>query len=594
MERDKLVAVALGEQSAGLVVTNGKLVNVWSGEIYPAGIAVSEKRIAAIGDVDYCIGPDTKVVDANGRYLVPGFIECHMHFGDTCLSMTQFARLVVPFGTAGIAIDFSEAGRFKGVEAMRVFLDEMNQTPLRPYFSPFFRLLLEVGGYPPVSLEEFEEVLSWPECVELREWHVQAERHPSHDVRELGKIAREKGILLSGHLRGLEGKALNASVAAGVGSDHESKTVQEALDRMRLGVAVQMRFGSVHLDEMQIMLEAVTQERLDPRLLMFSTDEQDIDDIAKMGHLDDRVRIAISQGVSPMDAIRMGSLNPASYLGKTHEIGSLTPGRIAFINLVDDLRLFNITNVIYGEDIVAENGSYIGKLEKFTFPESFYNTIQLKSALNPEDFRIPVDGDKDSVKVRAMGWAVGTKPSSEAILEMPVTDGDIHPSVELDVAKLAVIERQYHTGKIGKGLCQGFGLKRGAVGVSYHINSCNMGIVGMNEADMAMVGNRIAELGGGFVAVADGEILGEIPMPITGLVTDAPAEKVTADMIEMKRILKEELGLWQDEIGMYLMLAVLFIPGNLPLIRINLDGLCRNEIVDGKLTITSVPTILEE
>jgi adenine deaminase len=508
--------------------------------------------------------------------------------------MTQFARLVVPMGTAGIAIDFSEAGRFKGVEAMRVFLDEMNQTPLKPFFSPFFRLLLEVGGYPPVTLEEFKEVLSWPECVELREWHVAAERHPSADVRELGRIAREKGILLSGHLRNLAGKPLNASVAAGVGSDHESKTLQEALDRMRLGVAVQMRFGSVHLDEMQVMLEAVTRERLDPRLLMFSTDEMDIDDVVKIGFLDTRVRIAIEQGVSPIDAIRMGSLNPASYLGKSHEIGSLTPGRIAFINLVDDLRAFNITNVIYGEEIVAENGKYIGQLEKFEFPESFYQTIQLESDLIADDFRIPVEGNKETVKVRAMGWVVGTKPTSEKILEMPVDNGDVHPSVEMDVAKLAVVERQYHTGKMGKGLCQGFGLKRGAVGLSYHVNACNMGIVGMNESDMAIVGNRIAELGGGIVAVADGEILAEIPMPITGLVTDEPAEAVAADMAEMKRTLKEELGLWQDEIGMYLMLAVLFIPGNLPLIRINLDGLCRNEIVDGKLTIKPLPNIVED
>jgi adenine deaminase len=342
------------------------------------------------------------------------------------------------------------------------------------------------------------------------------------------------------------------------------------------------------------MLEAVTQKRLDSRLLMFSTDEQDIDDIAKMGHLDDRVRIAISLGVSPMDAIRMGSLNPASYLGKTHEIGSLTPGRIAFINLVDDLRLFNVNNVVYGEEIVAENGRYIGSLEPFSFPEAFYNTIQLRSALKPEDFHIPVDGDRDSVNVRALGWVVGTKPTTEVILEMPVTDGNIRPSPELDVAKLAIVERQYHTGKMGKGLCHGFGLKRGAIGVSYHINSCNMGIVGMNEADMAIVGNRIAELGGGFVAVADGKILGEIPMPITGLVTDEPAEEVTADMIEMKRILKEELGLWQEETGMYLMLAVLFFPGGIPLIRINLDGLCRNEVVNGKLVVTPLPTLIED
>lgn len=592
MDRNNLIAVALGEQPADLVVVEGQLVNVFSGEIYPSGIAVKQNRIAAVGDVNYCIGPNTIVVEAKGRYLVPGFIECHMHFGATSLVMTEFARLVVPFGTAGIVIDFTEAGKMQGVMPMRFFLDETNNTPLKAYFSPFWTTILGTEGHSPLTLEEFEEILSWSECVELREWNIQTERHPSPEVRQLGVIARKKNLILSGHMRAQKGKTLQASVATGSISDHEAKSREEALDRIRLGVAVQMRFGSAHLYEMQEMLKAVTQDKVDPRLFMFSTDEQDIDDIAKLGHLDDRIRIAISMGVPPIEAIRMGSLNPASFLGKTDEIGSLTPGRIAFINLVDDLRSFHISNVVYGDGVVAQDGNYVGKLTKPEYPKSFFNSINIPSKLNSENFRIPVDSQRQKVIARVIGRIQNSAETEERLLELPVINGELTQNLDLDIAKISIIERHHNTGKTGNALYQGLGLKHGAVGTSYHLGPCNLAIVGMNDDDMAIVGNRIAEIGGGFVAVVDGEILAEVPLPILGIVTDEPAEKVTTRFHHIKNILMN-MGMGLDVIGMYTMFAILFIPGVAPRLRISPDGLLRIELLEEKLVVTQVPVIVE-
>jgi adenine deaminase len=250
--------------------------------------------------------------------------------------------------------------------------------------------------------------------------------------------------------------------------------------------------------------------------------------------------------------------------------------------------------VVYGEEVVAEDGKYIGELGKFTFPKSFYNSIRLQSELRPADFRFPVDGEKETVRIRTMGWNPGTIPYDETLVEMPVTEGEIRASENLNVAKVVLIERQHNTGKIGKGFCHGYGLKRGAVGCTYHVNSCYMGVVGMNDEDIALVANRMAELGGGLVAASEGRILAEIPMPIVGLVTDEPAEKVTAEMQEMKKILKEELGLWQDDTGMYLMLSFLFIPYGGPQMSMSLDGLVWGEFVNGKLEMNPVPTIVED
>lgn len=587
-DRDALVSVALGEMPADLVITGGQLVNVYSGEVYPAGVAVVGDRIAAVGDVSYCIGPQTTRVDAAGRYLVPGLIDCHIHVGATALVMTEFARLVVPHGTAAIVTDFTEAGKMQGLKAMRFFLDEAANTPLTVYLSPFYTTLLGIDGRAAMTMAEMREILSWPECVELREWNLFSQRHPNEALRTLAQTAQAGNRLLCGHLEGQGGRTLQASVGTGVLSDHEAGTAKEALERIRLGVAVQMRFAS-SADDMQYVLEAITQHRYETRFFMFSTDEEDIDDIGKYGHIDHRVRTAIRMGVPPLEAIRMGSLNAAIYLGKNGDLGGIAPGRIAFINFVEDLASFMVSKVVYGAEVVAENGDYIGRISKPEYPASFFNTIHLGSNLHAGDFRISSGSHAQDVDVRVIKVTPRQVRTQEKILTLPVDDGEVRPSPDLDLAKISVLERHQGSGKIACAFLQGMGLKRGAFGISYHPGPLHIGVVGMNDEDMALVVNRIAELGGGFVAAHDGQIFGQVALPVLGFLSQQPAEQVLDQFVHLKAVIKDNLGVTME--GLYTTLAYIFMPGVIPELRMSINGLVRIERGQKNLSVMPVSLI---
>jgi len=587
LERDSLVAVALGERPAGLIIRGGTLVNVYSGEIYAADVAVAGDRIAAVGAVERCVGDATQFVDATGKYLVPGFIETHVHVGASSLGSTELARLLVPLGTAAIVTDFTEATKLHGASAARFFLDEANRTPLKAYFSPFYTAMLGTAARPGVTPEEFEAMLDWPECVEIREWNVQSNRHASPLVREIGRVAERKGKLFAGHMRAQLGDILQASVAAGTASDHEAYTVEEAVQRIRAGVAVQIRFGSAHWTETWDLLRAVTERRLDPGLVMFSTDEQEIVDVRDLGFLDHRVRMAIEAGVAPLDAIRMASLNPARYLRVTGDLGGIAPGRKAFVNVVDDLRSFTVTEVVYGEQVVARGGSYIAPLERPVYPAEYYGSVRLKAPLTAQDFAVPATGA--TATVRAIGFHPDRSGTKEELVVVPVVDGSATATPHDDVVKIASFERGRGSGKRGVGFVTGLGMRRGALGFTYHPGPCELAIIGADDADMAVVGNRIAELGGGLVVVVAGEVRAEVPMPLLGIVSDAPAEEVEAGMRAAKKVIAEELGI--DFPGNVYRLAVLFIPGVAPEVRMSVDGLLRIAYAGDKLNVDVVPVV---
>lgn len=593
MERDDLVAVALGERPAGLVIRGGKLVNVYSGEIYRADVAVLGDRIAAVGDVERCLGPGTTVVDASGRYLVPGFIETHFHVGATSLGSTELAKLLVPYGTAAIVTDFTEATKLKGAGAARFFLDEANATPLKVYFSPFYTAMLGSAERKGVTREEFEEMLGWPECLELREWNVQSQRHASPLVREAGESARRRGKLLAGHMRAQLGAVLQASVAAGTRSDHEAYTVEEAVERIRAGVAVQIRFGSAHWTETWDLLRAVTERRLDPSLVMFSTDEQEVVDIRDLGFMDHRVRMAIEAGVAPVEAVRMASLNPARYLGVTGDLGGVAPGRLAFVSLVDDLRSFTIMEVVHGERVVARDQRYLGELERPHYPADYYGSVKLRAPLTAADFVVPAPGGGKTATVRTIGFDAEASGTSELLVQVPVLAGGAVSDVKNDVVKLAAFERLTgSSGKRGVGFVRGLGMRRGALGFTYHPGSCDLAIIGADDADMALVGNRIAELGGGLVVAIDGEIVAEVPMRLLGIVSDRPVDEVEAGMRRAKEIIADELGIGFP--GNVYRLAVLFIPGVAPVLRMTVDGLLRIAYAGDRLDVNVVPVVVEE
>lgn len=586
-ERDDLVRVALGELPADLVIDDGVLVNVYTGEIEPAGVAILGDRIAAVGDVSRCVGSGTNHVDARGSYLVPGFIETHIHVGATSLPMTELARLLVPRGTAAIVTDFTEAGKMQGKAAMRFFLDEAARTPLTAYFSPFYTTLLGIEGRPGVSFEDFEEMLGWPECVEVREWNLYAQRHPDERLRVLGDVARRHGLLLCGHMEGQAGAVLQSSVAAGAMSDHEAATPSEALERLRLGLALQVRFSS-GADNMDV-LRAIADANVDTRGVMFATDEEDIDEIARLGHIDHRVRVAIECGIPPMDAIRMATLNPATYLGKTADFGGIAPGRKAFISLVDDLERCSVRAVVAGAGVVAVDGSYVAPLDAPEYPRSFRSTVHLGRAIDASAFRVPAGRQQGAVEALVMAiepYRVRTKVRR---LELPVEDGNVRADVSSDVAKIAVLDRHFASGKVGVGFVQGFGLARGAVGSSYHPGPVQLGVVGTSDRDMAVVANRIAEIQGGFVVVADGAVVAEVPLPLLGFLSDRRSEDVVEAFRRVKEAVRVHLGSTFG--GVFTALAYACMPGVLPEIRMTIHGPVRVEAGGERLTVQPLATV---
>ncbi len=600
VERDELVAVALGEKPAGLVIRGGSLVNVYSGEIYAADVAIEGDRIAAVAvagdpDSERWVGEATTVVDAKGRYLVPGFIEGHIHVGATSLAVTEMARLLVPYGTAAIVTDFNEATKVQGPQVARYYLDEAKRTPMTVYYSPFHTSLIPTDGREGVSLEQLDEMMSWPEAKELREWNVQQHRSPNEKVRRAGEMARAHGLRLAGHLRLFMGGLLHASVASGAVSDHETYTVEEAVERIRAGVALQIRFGSAHWHEIHDILRVVTERRLDSSLVMFSTDEQEIVDVRDHGFLDHRVRMAIEHGVAPLEAIRMASLNPARYLGVTGDLGGIAPGRKAFVNLVDDLRSFNVEEVVFGEQVVARGNRYIAELPRPTYPKEFYGTVRLPRPLTAGDFEIaapvgaPATGG--SAKVRVIGFHPEAMGSKELHLDLPVAGGRVQVDPAQDVVKLASVERIGGIGKHGVGFVRGLKLKRGALGFTYHPGPSELALIGTDDADMALVGNRIAALGGGLVVAQDGEILAEVPMPLHGVVSDASAEDVEAGMRHAKRMIAERLGI--DFISNYYRLTGFFIPGVSPELRMSVRGLLKVAYAGDQLKVEPISVLVE-
>lgn len=604
VDRDELVAVALGEQPAGLVIKGGRLVNVYSGEIYFADVAIKGERIAAVSQAGSAetarwVGEGTAVVDVGGRYLVPGFIEGHIHVGATSLAVTEMARLLVPYGTAAIVTDFNEATKVQGPQVARYYLDEAKRTPMTVYYSPFHTSLIPTDGRDGVSLEQLDEMMSWPEAKELREWNVQQHRSPNPKVRRAGEMAREHGLRLAGHLRLFMGGLLHASVASGTVSDHETYTVEEAVERIRAGVAVQIRFGSAHWHEIHDILRVVTEKRLDSSLVMFSTDEQEIVDVRDHGFLDHRVRMAIEHGVAPFDAIRMASLNPARYLGVTGDLGGIAPGRKAFVNVVDDLRSFTIDEVVYGEQVVARGHSYIADLPRPSYPKEFYGTVKLPRPLTPADFEIAAtpggaatgSGGAGTVKARVIGFHPEAMGSKELHLDLPVSGGKVQVDPSQDVVKLASVERIAGIGKHGVGFVKGLKLRQGALGFTYHPGPSELALIGTNDADMALVGNRIAELGGGLVVALNGTILAEVPMPLHGVVSDASAEEVEAGMRHAKRMIAEELGI--DFVSNYYRLTGFFIPGVSPELRMSVRGLLKVAYAGDQLKVEPIGVLVE-
>jgi adenine deaminase len=528
----ELTAVCLGRTPADLVIRNGRLVNVHTREVLEGtDVAVVEGRVAMFGDCSHTIGRGTETIDAEGAYLVPGLVDTHLHVESVMVTVTRFAEAVIPRGTTTVFIDNHEMANVFGLKGMRWMLEEGRGLPLKVFLAvpscvPPLPGFEDAGAA--LGPEEIREALGWDGAAGLGEMmNMPAVLAGDENMHAEIAATLALGKPVTGHwsLAGWNDHRLQAYIAAGVDSCHETTTREDALAKLRAGMWVQFREGSTFRD-VAALAPVLTEDGVDPRHCLLVTDDVLPDTIAAEGHMDRVVRRAVEEGIDPLVAIQMATVNGAEYFGMRHDLGSIAPGRLADILFVEDLRDFRPHRVLV-------DGRAVGELSGYAYPAEAYESIRLARPLSPSDLRIEAEGKR--VRVRAIGVASGSVTTEHVLLELPVVDGEVRASPELDVVKAASIERHGGLGTIGLGFVTGLGLTRGAVGSTVAHDNHNVLVAGTNDADMIFAVERLVAARGGMIAVADGEVLALVELPIAGLIADRPV----AELAEQAHALSE-------------------------------------------------------
>jgi adenine deaminase len=532
----ELTAVAMGRAPAELVISNGRLVNVHTREVLDgADVAITHGRVAMFGDVSHTIGPQTETIDAEGAYLVPGLIDTHLHVESVMVTVTRFAEAVLPHGTTAVFIDNHEMANVFGLEGMRWMLDEGRGLPLKVFLAvpscvPALPGFEDAGAS--LGPEEIREALGWDGAAGLGEMmNMPGVLEGDENVHAAIAATLERGLPVTGHwsLAGWNDHRLQAYAAAGVDSCHETTTREGALAKLRAGMWVQFREGSTFRD-VAALAPVLTEDDVDPRHCLLVTDDVLPDTIAGDGHMDRVVRRAIEEGIDPLVAIQMATVNGAEYFGMRHDLGSIAPGRLADILFVEDLHDFRPHRVL-------ADGREVGELRRYEYPRAAYESVRLARPLTRADLRIEAAGEV--ARVRAIGVASGSVTTEHLEVELAVVDGAVQPSVEQDVAKAASIERHGGPGTVGLGFVHGLGLRRGAVASTVAHDNHNVLVAGTNDADMIFAVEKLAEVGGGMIAVADEEVLALVELPIAGLISDRPVAELAEQTLALSQAYRE-------------------------------------------------------
>lgn len=533
----QLIKAGKGEIPADKVVLGGELINVMSGEIYPAGVAIYKEMIVAVdGDVCAHIGPETEIIDAAGLYLAPGLIDGHIHSECSKLSITCFAKAVVPCGTTSIISGLDEYISVAGLEGLRDIFEEIKGTPLKVFWGAPFRTPYTI----PQSTVAFnfkrsvhETVQQWPECFGV--WETVREFVNEGDPETLGAIelAFRNRLPVFGCAPMARGKELNAYLCGGVRLDHESYDYEEVVEKMRKGMHMLIRESSVtHF--LAENIRAVTE--LNPALarrVSFCTDDVTASDMLSKGHLDNVVRLAIAAGVPPMTAIQMGTINSAEAYRIDHLVGSVCPGRIADILLVDNPESFNVKAVIANGVLVARDRKLNFELKAPARSAVLSGRLKCRQ-MSKEDFEYRVGIENGEATVLSMD-VKGPFVRKRRDVTLRVRNSIILPDTEKDVAIVSVVERFGRNGGMSLAFCSGWELKKGAMASSCAPDDNNIVIIGVEPADMALAVNHLIKNGGGQVIVADGDVLDFLPLPVGGICSDAEPAEVAAREKELNR-----------------------------------------------------------
>jgi adenine deaminase len=521
-ELQRRIQIARGAIRADLVLHNAQLVNVCSGECYPADVAVADGRVVGVSAPgEGYRGHEER--DLEGRWLAPGLIDGHMHIESTMLVLSEFARIVTPRGVTVVVLDPHEFANVMGVAGIRYVLESGCDLPLTAYvmlsscvpassYESPYRVLMADDLLP---LLEDEHVLGLAEMMNV----------PGvlgGDEQVLAKIVatQRHGLVIDGHAPGLSGRDLCAYATAGVMSDHECTTIEEARQRIRLGMWLMIREGSAARN-MDKLLPLV--KELHPPRVFFVTDDRDPQDLTTRGHIDSMIRRAVELGLDPVEAIRLASYNTAQYF-RLYDRGAIAPNFIADLVVLDELKTFKVESVYKEGKLVAQSDRLLVDVPAITFT-GVTGTVHIGN-ISENDLRI--FGKPGLIEV--IGIEPGQITTKHLQEEATVRDGEIVTDPDRDLLKLVVIERHHATGNVGLGIVKGFGLRKGALASSVAHDAHNLVIVGVNDSDILQAARVLEAMGGGFACVVDGEVRGKIPLPYGGLVSPLPAAELVQEL----------------------------------------------------------------
>ncbi|MFT8361990.1 MAG: adenine deaminase C-terminal domain-containing protein [Sporolactobacillus sp.] len=551
-ERQRLIDVLMDPSLyADTVLQNGNVINVITREIYTADVAISGKYILMVGDCSFLIGEKTKVYDMSGNYISPGFIDSHMHFESAMLTISEFSKLSIPTGTTCLVTDPHEIGNVLGPQGVKAMCEEAALMPQHvhsrvPSFIPDSPGL-ETPGYA-ITSKDVPEMLNYPTVSGIGEIQGVAaapyvyQYNPAvfRDTIVSAVYSKSMGKKVDGNAADLYGKDLAAHIIAG-GTEiscHETTSKAEAISKLRNGVYMLMREGSTQKN-MAECIRTVLEEGMDSRRVILATDDMLAQDLATTGHMNDSVRRTIREGVDPVEAIQMVTINAATWQGFS-DIGVLAPGKLADITVIKgDLADMLIGEVFIGGELVAKDGNMLIDIPAYTYPDSVKHTVKLDPIV-PEQLMI-----KSSAK-RATVRSIGLIPDqnlTEALeATLDVANGIVQPSLATDYLPIAVVGR--HGQKtVGKSFVNGFGMQRGAIAETVSHDTHNIIVIGTNYQDMAVAVNRLITIQGGVVLANEGEVLNELPLRVAGLITDElDAGALTKKMEDLTHCAQQQLG----------------------------------------------------